>query len=101
MKPEDDVPKQARRLQARIQRLRSPRQMPAEETPKLPITGIGLARLGVEMVAGVLVGLGLGIGADRWLNISPWGLLMGFCLGSFAGLWNIRRFWNTSFHGKK
>lgn len=45
-----------------------------------------------DLVAGVVVGLALGYGLDRWLGSSPWGVLAGCCLGFGAGLRNILRF---------
>jgi ATP synthase protein I len=44
-------------------------------------------RLSTELVAGVLVGAGLGWLIDRWLGISPWGLMLGFA----AGVLNVMR----------
>ena len=42
-------------------------------------------RLSSELVAGVLVGAGLGWLIDRWLGISPWGLIVFLLLGFAAG----------------
>ncbi len=43
------------------------------------------------MVAGVLVGAGLGLLLDRWLGTSPWGLLVLLLLGFAAGVLNVMR----------
>jgi ATP synthase protein I len=54
----------------------------------------GLARglrLSTELVAGVLVGAGIGWGLDRWLGISPWGLIVFLLLGFAAGVLNVVR----------
>jgi ATP synthase protein I len=54
----------------------------------------GLARglrLSTELVAGVLVGAGIGWGLDRWLGISPWGLIVFLLLGFAAGVVNVVR----------
>jgi ATP synthase protein I len=48
-------------------------------------------RLSTEMVAGVLVGAGLGLLLDRWLGTSPWGLLVLLLLGFAAGVLNVMR----------
>src|SRR5580704_10513106 len=48
-------------------------------------------RLSSELVAGVVVGAGLGWLADRWLGISPWGLFVFLLLGFAAGVLNVMR----------
>jgi len=48
-------------------------------------------RLSTELVAGVLVGAGIGWLLDRWLGISPWGLIVFFLLGFAAGVLNVMR----------
>ena len=48
-------------------------------------------RLSSELVAGVLVGAGLGWGFDRLLSTSPWGLIVFLLLGFVAGVVNVMR----------
>jgi ATP synthase protein I len=48
-------------------------------------------RLSSELVAGVLVGAGLGWGFDRLLSTSPWGLIVFLLLGFIAGVVNVMR----------
>jgi ATP synthase protein I len=48
-------------------------------------------RLSSEFVAGVLVGAALGWLLDRWLGISPWGLIVFLLLGFAAGVLNVMR----------
>jgi ATP synthase protein I len=48
-------------------------------------------RLSSELVAGVLVGAGLGWLIDRGLGISPWGLIVFMLLGFVAGIVNVMR----------
>lgn len=48
-------------------------------------------RLSSELVAGVLVGAGLGLLIDRWLGTSPWGLIVFLLLGFAAGVLNVVR----------
>jgi ATP synthase protein I len=48
-------------------------------------------RLSTELVAGVLVGAGLGWLIDRWLGISPWGMIVFLLLGFAAGVLNVMR----------
>ena len=48
-------------------------------------------RLSSELVAGVLVGAGLGWLLDRWLGTTPWGLMVLGLLGFAAGVLNVMR----------
>ena len=48
-------------------------------------------RLSSELVAGVVVGAGIGWGFDRLLSTSPWGLIVFFLLGFVAGVINVMR----------
>jgi ATP synthase protein I len=48
-------------------------------------------RLSSELVAGVVVGAGLGWLIDRGLGISPWGLIVFLLLGFAAGVLNVMR----------
>ena len=52
--------------------------------------GSGL-RVGIELIAALIVGLGLGWLADHYLGSRPWGLIGGFFLGSAAGIMNAFR----------
>src|SRR6202795_1138073 len=62
--------------------------------PDRATTASGYARgfrLSSELVAGVLVGAGLGWLIDRWLGLSPWGLIVFLLLGFVAGVLNVMR----------
>jgi len=48
-------------------------------------------RLSSELVAGVVVGAGIGWLLDHWLGISPWGLIVFLLLGFAAGVLNVMR----------
>ncbi len=48
-------------------------------------------RLSSELVAGVLVGAGIGWALDKLLGISPWGLIVFLLLGFAAGVVNVVR----------
>lgn len=48
-------------------------------------------RLSTELVAGVIVGAALGWLIDRWLGISPWGMIVFLLLGFAAGVLNVMR----------
>lgn len=48
-------------------------------------------RLSTEFVAGVVVGAAIGWLLDRWLGISPWGMIVFLLLGFAAGVLNVVR----------
>jgi len=48
-------------------------------------------RLSSELVAGIVVGAGLGWLLDRFLGIAPWGLIVFVLLGFAAGVLNVMR----------
>ncbi len=52
--------------------------------------GFGL-RLAVDLLAGLAIGVGLGLVLDNWLNTSPLMLVVFFFLGSAAGMLNVYR----------
>ncbi len=55
-------------------------------------SAFGIAtRLVAELVAGLVVGGGLGWFLDRWLGTSPWLLIVFFALGAVAGISNVFR----------
>ncbi len=81
-------------LAARISRARGVR--PAEDAAEAGrqggMTGLGRAyRLAAEFVAAILVGLGLGWGADQLFGTSPWGMIILLLLGFAAGVLNVVR----------
>jgi ATP synthase protein I len=48
-------------------------------------------RLSTELVGGVAVGAFIGWALDRWLGISPWGMIVFLLLGFTAGVLNVMR----------
>ena len=48
-------------------------------------------RLASELIAGVVVGAGIGWGIDHLLSTSPFGLIVFFLLGFVAGVVNVVR----------
>ncbi len=91
-------------LQARLKKLSSGIAAQKEElktgsakvTAPVRADGIGAAyslamRVMAEFVAGVIVGALLGWQLDKWLNTSPWLLIIFLLLGTVAGFWNVYR----------
>ncbi|HAA93390.1 MAG TPA: phosphoribosylaminoimidazolecarboxamide formyltransferase [Rhodospirillaceae bacterium] len=55
-------------------------------------TGLGFAvRIGVDIVAALVVGVGIGLLLDHWLGTKPWMLILFFVFGAAAGLVNVFR----------
>jgi ATP synthase protein I len=52
--------------------------------------GLGF-RVASELVAGVLVGGGIGWAIDRWLGSAPIGLMVMLFVGMASGFWNVYR----------
>ena len=74
---------QARRKSAAIRK---------DGTSGVNMSGLGFAfRIGVELVAAVVIGVGIGYLVDRTLETSPWGVLVFALLGSAAGMLNVWR----------
>ena len=82
-------------LSARLRRLgdQIDRQRPSEPSearrgrPAADASGYARGfRLSSELVAGVLVGAGIGWALDRLLGISPWGMIVFLLLGFAAAL---------------
>ena len=48
-------------------------------------------RIGIEIVAAIIVGVSIGIIVDKYLETKPFGLIIFFILGSFAGFLNVYR----------
>ena len=87
-------------LSARLQRLgerlaqqkRTSRQVEAGSSSKSDPSALARGfRLSTELVAGVLVGAFIGWALDKWLGISPWGMIVFLLLGFAAGVINVMR----------
>ena len=44
-----------------------------------------------ELIGGVMIGLALGFGVDRFFGTNPWGLIGGVLLGFALSIWMARR----------
>lgn len=86
-------------LSARLQRLgerlgQHPASRQVEAAPRQTAGTSGLARafrLSSELVGAVLLGAAMGWAIDRWLRISPWGMIVFLLLGFAAGVLNVIR----------
>jgi len=91
---ERDKPDSLRDLDDRLRRLREREGSGGAEPDRRGSTssGLGMAmRIGVELVAALLIGVGIGWGLDYLLGTGPWLLVVFFLLGSAAGMMNIYR----------
>jgi ATP synthase protein I len=66
-------------------------QSPAQRPTADPSAMARGFRLSTELVAAVVVGALIGWVLDRWLGISPWGLIVFLLLGFAAGVLNVMR----------
>jgi ATP synthase protein I len=82
---------------ARLRRAQQRRRHSGEEAELGPTPGTDASalargfRLSTELVAGVLMGGAIGWLLDRWLGISPWGMIVFLLLGFAAGVLNVMR----------
>lgn len=80
-------------LDAKLRRLRASRRSDGtgpERGPRLNF-GSGL-QAGIELLAGVAFGVGVGWFVDSWLGTKPFALIVMFFLGSAAGVLNAWRY---------
>jgi len=77
-------------LDSRLKKLQEERQR--SKSLGMPPTRMGQSlHLGIEMAATLAVGGGIGWFLDRWLDTSPWLLIIFLLLGIGAGLSNAFR----------
>jgi ATP synthase protein I len=62
----------------------------ARQSPPASAMGVGM-RVGVELLAALMVGLAIGWALDRWLHTSPILLALFVVLGGGAGVANVWR----------
>ena len=48
-------------------------------------------RVGTELLAGLIIGAGIGWTLDQWVNTTPLLLIIFFILGGIAGIYNLWR----------
>ena len=62
------------------------------ETLSKKETGAGFGfKISTELVAALVVGVGIGLLVDNYLGTKPFGLIIFFILGAFAGFLNVYR----------
>ena len=81
-------------LDTRLREARERRERNAVEGggSRSSLKGAPLAfRIGAELVAATVMGVGLGLLTDHWLDTAPWGMVLFFFLGGAAGVLNVWR----------
>ncbi|MDP6604432.1 MAG: AtpZ/AtpI family protein [Rhodospirillales bacterium] len=82
-------------LDERLRRAKAEGEAPAKAGPaesQASMSGLGLAfRIGTELVAALVVGVGLGLVLDHWLGTAPWLLVVFFFMGAATGILNVYR----------
>ena len=48
-------------------------------------------RVGTELLAGLIIGAGMGWVVDQWINTTPLFLIIFFIIGGIAGIYNLWR----------
>ncbi len=81
---------EARLRAARDRHGLDPKPVEAPRPMAASAMGVGM-RVGVELLATLVVGLGIGWGLDRWLHTSPIFLALFVVLGGAAGVMNVYR----------
>lgn len=93
--PDDEAALSARlqRLGDRLAEANRPSEQEAGSGPTTKdLSGLARGlRLSSELVAAVVVGAMIGWLLDRWLGITPWGLIVFLLLGFAAGVLNVMR----------
>ena len=91
---EDKETASLRELDERLRRARGAADQAAGRVPSKADgrSGLGFAmRLGVELVAALVIGVAIGYFLDLWLGTKPWLMLLFFVLGSAAGFMGVYR----------
>jgi ATP synthase protein I len=87
-------PKSRDDLDKRLRQFRNKRDVATGRDRNTDSTnnGLGFAmRIGVELVAALVIGVGFGLFLDSWLDTKPWFMLGFFLLGAAAGMFNVYR----------
>jgi len=69
-----------------IEKSHKPESIPEKES------GVSFGfKISTELVAALVVGVGIGLLVDNYFNTKPFGLIIFFILGAFAGFLNVYR----------
>ena len=77
------------KLKEKIQNIEN-KKLNESKTKKESGTGFAF-KISTELIAALVVGVGIGLIVDNYLGTKPFGLIIFFILGSFAGFLNIYR----------
>lgn len=91
---EERVREQSRLLKEKIARAQTTRATTVAQGAQAGRDMTGMSRglrLGTEFIAAILVGAVAGYLLDRWLNTSPWIMLVMLLIGFAAGVLNVVR----------
>ena len=83
-----DRPPVSSDLKARIAEARRKSAGPEPSDANAKAVGI---KVGIELLAGVVFGVVVGVFLDRWLGTTPWLLIVFLLLGIGAGIRNVIR----------
>ncbi len=79
-------------LNRRLDRVKARRDKPQPGAPGTRRAAMGMAlRLGIELIAGTVIGGLIGWQLDHWLETAPFLLITFFVLGMVAGIVNVIR----------
>lgn len=76
-------------IQSRIDEVRNKRAE-ADRANDASAKAVGM-KVGIDLFAGVLFGLVVGLALDRWLGTAPWLLVVFLILGMGGGISNVIR----------
>ena len=81
--------KQLESLKKKIDHLQNDKEK--ESMPKRNSGASFGFKISTELVAALVVGVGIGLLVDNYFNTKPFGLIIFFILGAFAGFLNVYR----------
>ncbi len=82
--------KQLENLKEEIDHLQHHKEKKSVSPKRNSGAGFGF-KISTEIVAALIVGVGIGLLVDNYFNTKPFGLIIFFILGAFAGFLNIYR----------
>ena len=81
--------KKLEKLKQKLDKLQSSK---TDQKHKHKETGAGFGfKISTEIIAALVVGVGIGLIVDNYFNTKPFGLIIFFILGALAGFFNVYR----------